>query len=44
RGLLQLGDIGMSSAAGAYQSLVGFVLILGANMLVRKISPDDALF
>lgn len=44
RGLLQLGDISMSSAAGLYQAVVGFVVILGANLLVKKISPDDALF
>lgn len=44
RGLLQLGDISMSSAAGLYQAIVGFVVVLGANLLVKKFSPDDALF
>jgi len=44
RGLMQLGDIGMSTAAGLYQSVVGFVLVLGANFAVKKISADDALF
>lgn len=44
RGLMQLGDLGMSSAAGVYQSFVGFVMILLANLLVRKISPENALF
>jgi putative aldouronate transport system permease protein len=44
RGLLQLGDIGMSSAAGFYQSVVGFVLVLLANLVVRKFSKDNALF
>lgn len=44
RGLMQLGNIGMSSAAGVYQSLVGFVLVLTTNYLVKKISPEDALF
>jgi len=44
RGLLQLNDIGMASAAGAYQSIVGFVLILLANFVVRKIDKDNALF
>ena len=43
-GLLQLGDITMSAAAGVYQSLVGFVLVLGANLLVRKLEPENALF
>ena len=44
RGLLELGDMSMSSAAGLYQSIVGFILVLGANLLVRKIEPDSALF
>ncbi|HEX2906535.1 MAG TPA: ABC transporter permease subunit, partial [Phototrophicaceae bacterium] len=44
RGLMQLGNIGMSSAAGLYQSIVGFVLVLLANYLVKKISPENAMF
>lgn len=44
RGLLQLGNISMSAAAGVYQSIVGFILVLGANMLVRKFDKDSALF
>ncbi|THF75271.1 sugar ABC transporter permease [Cohnella fermenti] len=44
RGLMQLGDIGMASAAGLYQSLVGFTLVIVSNYLVRKFSRDDALF
>ena len=44
RGLLELGDISMSAAAGVYQSLVGFILVLGANLLVRKIDRERALF
>ncbi|MBD2870206.1 sugar ABC transporter permease [Paenibacillus sp. IB182493] len=44
RGLMQLGDIGMSSAAGVYQSIVGFVLVLMSNYVVRKINSDNALF
>ncbi|MEG2021813.1 MAG: ABC transporter permease subunit [Oscillospiraceae bacterium] len=44
RGLLQVGNISMSAAAGVYQSLVGFALVLGANLLVRKIDKDSALF
>ena len=39
-----LGDIGMSSAAGLYQSLVGFVLVMLSNLAVRKYSPDNSLF
>lgn len=44
RGLMKLGDVGMSSAAGLYQSLVGFVLVLASNLIVRKVSPENALF
>ncbi|WP_350338279.1 ABC transporter permease [Clostridium caldaquaticum] len=44
RSLMQLGDIGMSSAAGFYQSLVGFILVLVSNLIVRKVSKEDALF
>lgn len=44
RGLLQSGDIGMSSAAGFYQSLVGFVLVILSNYAVRRFSKDNALF
>lgn len=44
RGLLTLGNVGMSSAAGFYQSCVGFVLVVGSNLIVKKISPDNALF
>lgn len=44
RALMQLNDIGMSSAAGLFQSVVGFLLVMTANTLVKKIDPDNALF
>lgn len=44
RALMQMHDLGMSSAAGLYQSVVGFVLIITANKLVKKVDPDNALF
>lgn len=37
-------DIGMSTAAGFLQNLVGFICILGANALVRKIDEESSLF
>ncbi len=43
-GLVKLGDIGMSSAAGVYQSIVGFILIMSANKLIKKYSSENALF
>lgn len=44
RALMQLNDIGMSSAAGLYQSIVGFVLVMTANAVVKKVNSDNALF
>lgn len=44
RGLMRQGNIGMSSAAGAYQSIVGFALVLLSNLVVRKVSKENALF
>ena len=44
RGLLELGNISLSAAAGLYQSVIGFILVLGTNLWVRKIDPDNALF
>lgn len=44
RAYINSGEVGMSSAAGLMQNLVGFVCILGANTLVRRIDPDSSLF
>lgn len=44
RGLMKLGDIAMSSAAGLYQSVVGLVLVLLSNWIVRKVSRENAIF
>ncbi len=44
RSLVQLGDISMAAAAGFYQSFVGFVMVILANWIVRRINPEDALF
>lgn len=43
-GLMDLNDIGMSAAAGLYQSLIGFILVITANAVVRKVDSDNALF
>lgn len=43
-GLRNLGDVGMSSAAGLYQASLGFVFVLGSNLLVRKLDPEKSLF
>ncbi|MGO4370581.1 ABC transporter permease [Paenibacillus sp. MCAF20] len=44
RTFLALGDVGLSSAAGLYQSVVGFVLVFVSNWIVRRIDADKALF
>lgn len=44
RGLMQTNNIGMSSAAGVYQSVVGFVLVISANLIVRRLDKSSALF
>ena len=44
RALKETGNVGMAAAASLYQSLVGFVLVVGANLVVRRIEPDSALF
>ena len=41
---LKAGSIGMSAAAGLYQAVVGFILILTANGVTRKLSKEHALF
>lgn len=44
RALMQFNNVNMASAAGVYQSIVGFILVLGANLLIKKINPENALF
>jgi sugar ABC transporter, permease protein len=44
RALTQTNDIGMSTAAGLLQSVVGMALIVITNLIVRKKQPDAALF
>lgn len=43
-GLMGGGNLGMTAATGFYQSIVGFLLVLAVNGIVRKISPEDAMF
>ena len=44
RGLRSMGNIGMSAAAAFYQSIVGFVVVLISNLIIRKVDKDSALF
>ena len=34
----------MTSAAGLYQSVFSFILIMFANYVVKKVEPDYTLF
>ena len=44
RALTYLNNVGMSTAAGLYQSVVGFILVLVVNKIVNRIDPDSAMF
>lgn len=44
RALMELGNIGMSSAAGLFKSFVGLVLVIASNAIVKKIDPERSLF
>ena len=44
RMLMESTNIGQSSAVSLYQSIMGFVIVMGTNALTRKIDPDSALF
>lgn len=37
-------NMGMSTAAGFLQNIVGFICIMTANTIVRKVDPDSSLF
>lgn len=37
-------QLGLASAAAFFQSLVGFVLVLTTNLIVRRVSPEMAMF
>lgn len=42
--LMQNSDYGMSSAAGVFQSVVGFILVIVANKIIRRTNRESALF
>jgi putative aldouronate transport system permease protein len=44
RALRVTGDVGMASAAGFYQSMIGFLLVLISNLIIRRINPESAIF
>lgn len=38
------GDVGISAAAGLYQGVVGFILVVISNKIVSKLDPENALY
>lgn len=44
RSMIELGDTGMAAAAGFFQSVVGFFLVITTNKIVNKIDSSQGLF
>jgi len=44
RSMSTTGNLGMSTAAGLYQSIVGFIMVIVTNSIVKKISKENAIF
>lgn len=44
RGLRTGDDIGITTAVGLFQSVVGFLMVVGTNLIVKKVSPENSLF
>lgn len=44
RALLELNNVGMSSAASVFQAVIGFFLVMISNAVVRKVDNENALF
>ena len=37
-------DFGVTAATTFYQSIIGFVMVIAVNLIVRKVSPENSLF
>lgn len=44
RQLVEANNMGMSSAVGLYQSIMGFIMVMITNFITKKADPDSALF
>jgi len=44
RSLASVGNFNLASAAGFFQAIMGLILVLFANALVRRINKEQALF
>ena len=41
---LKTGSLSRSTAVNLFQSLVGLVLVITTNTIVRKVSPENSMF
>ncbi len=44
RALLEMNNVGMSSAASVFQAILGFILVMASNAVVKLVDQDSALF
>ncbi len=44
RSLINIGDIGMATAVGLFQSVAGFILVVIANEIIKKINAENSLW
>lgn len=44
RGLRTGDDLGITAAVGLFQSVVGLIMVVGTNMIVKKIDPEKSMF
>lgn len=44
RSLRVLGNTGMATAVGVFQSIVGLIVVATSNWVVKKVNPENALF
>jgi putative aldouronate transport system permease protein len=44
RALRSTTNMGMTASIGLYQSFIGFILVLTVNTVVKRISPESAIF
>ena len=44
RGMTGTGNLALSAAAGFLQSVIGAITVFAANLIIRRVSPEDAMF
>ena len=44
RGLQQATNLGMTAAVGLFQSVVSLILVVGSNLIVKKIDAESSMF